>query len=318
MRLAYTSDLHADVSERNAALLPHLAARLRADPSDLFVIAGDVAESAAAVESALRAFDDVPGERIYVAGNHDLFAEGVPGTPTEIDSRRKFESVLPEVAARAGFHYGGLEALHFGDVAVVAVPGWFDFTLRDPSLASVIDVHAYRAGQWRGHRAYDRGHVLWPRDPGGAAAGERPPRRVAAGEQPASVARGWASDEEIAESMLERLDAQLAAAHGARQIVAVVHVLPFAQLVRRGAFGPNGFFDAYLGSARLGERLLREPRVRVLVSGHLHRSEERRIGAIETVARALGDARRQPGFLEELAERWLGRIDLSGSSGDPI
>lgn len=304
MRLAYTSDLHADVSARNAALLPHLAAVLRSETPDLFVIAGDLAESVSDVESALNVFADVPCERIYVAGNHDLFAEGAPGTPSALDSRQKFESVLPEVAARAGFHYGGLDALHFGDVAIVAVPGWFDFTLRDPALSGVVATPAYRAGQWRGHRAYDRGHVLWPRATGDAVAGEHP----------TSVAPTWAGDEEILHVMLQRLDAQLEAARGARCIVAVIHVLPFEDLVRRHSFGASGFFDAYLGSSRLGERLVREPRVRVLVSGHLHRSEERRIGHIQAVARALGNATRHRGSLEELATRWLGWIDLDASS----
>ncbi len=150
MRLAYASDLHADLCTRNTDLLPHLAAHLIDRAPDLFIIAGDLAETVAGVESSLRVFGNVPGERVYLAGNHDLFAEGIPGSPGAMDSRDKFDTLLPQAARRAGFHYLGLEPLRFGDLAVVGVPGWFDFTLRDPSLDGVIDTHAYRAGCWRG------------------------------------------------------------------------------------------------------------------------------------------------------------------------
>ncbi len=301
MRLAYVSDLHTDLSARNFELLAHLANALHRDPPDVFVIAGDLAERVDDVERSLGVFADAPCERVYLAGNHDLFFEGAA------HSREKFEVLLPAAAARAGFRYLGLEPLQLGAFTFVGVPGWYDFTLRDPALASVADTEAYRTGQWRGHRAYDRGHLLWPSTAGTPAPGALPAR----------AAGGWAGDEEIAAHMLERLEAQLSAAGDAQHLVAVIHVLAFEELVQRGAFGVNGFYDAYLGSARLGARLAREPRVRVLVSGHLHGTGDRRIGNIRAVTRALGDARKHDGPLEALAARILGRLDIDARAAHP-
>lgn len=313
MRLAYTSDLHADLCTHNAGLLTHLAAYLQEQAPDIFIIAGDLAETVGAVEASLSVFADVPGERLYLAGNHDLFAEGLTGVHEPraegvrgaLTSQDKFETALPQAASRAGFRYLGLEPLRFGNTAIVGVPGWFDFTLRDPALDGVVSLQAYRAGQWRGTRAYDRGHVLWP----------TALQHVVAGGQPASVAGAWAGDEEILEVMVRCLESQLVSAAEVSHVVAVIHVLPFAELVRRDEFGVNGFFDAYLGSARLGSCLQGDARVRVLISGHQHRSHDRNVGRIRAVSKPLGDARKRSLPLDALARDLVGWIELGDTRG---
>ena len=69
----------------------------------------------------------------------------------------------------------------------------------------------------------------------------------------------------------------------ARALLAVVHVLPCLAMVQRGIFAPSAFHDAYLGSTRFGARLRREPQLRAIITGHLHRGRGIDWGGIPVV-----------------------------------
>lgn len=295
IRVAYTSDLHADLGARNAALLPHLAATAAALDPDVFIVAGDLAETAALVTASLRHFTPLRARKFYLAGNHDLYVEADGAT-----SRDKFESTLPAAAAAAGFEYLGLDPVQVGPLAIVGVPGWYDYSMRVRSLDVVAHRDHYRAGRWRDVRAFDRGSVHWPRE--GAT-------RLPAGAHPASNAGDWAGDEEIAACMQARLDAQLQGVT-ANVILGVIHVLPFEEHVVPGAFGDEDFHAAYLGSTALGARLQRDPRVRAVISGHQHRHADLQIGNIHAVARPVGNAANNDLPLPDLAASCIGLLEL--------
>ena len=301
MRLAFISDLHTDLSQRNHDLLGALVEVARAAKPDVFLVAGDLAEKSSDVAASLERLAAIPALRLYLAGNHDLFVEGDPQSAATANSQEKFETILPRVAAAAGFGYLGLEPVRWGEIAIVGVPGWYDFSLRDPGFDAVADLPVYRTGAWRGTRAYDRGHVFWPR---------REPRQTPGAHPAAAGGDAWAGDEEICTAMLERLQTQLAAVRAAPTVVAAVHVLPCLDLVQRGAFGEIPFFDAYLGSSRLGAGVEQAGNVKVVVSGHLHRvaSLERR--GIRWLASPVGDARRSSLDLAALARERLGLIEI--------
>lgn len=307
MRLAYTSDIHVDAGAGNAALLPYLAARTTALAPDAFVLAGDVAETLAGVAGALAAFAALRCPKFYLPGNHDLFVEGAPAPGAT--SRDKYERLLPAVAAAAGFQYLGLDPHRVGDVVFCGVTGWYDYTFRDPTLAAVVSQSHYDGGRWRDIRAFDRGHVFWPRD---AATAARTSAAATHAAQPASAAGVWASDRELEAWMRARLAAQLERVQPpARSIVAVVHVLPFAELVRRGAFGPVAFHDAWLGSAALGECLRRVPELRLVVCGHQHHIADVDIAGIRVVARPVGTLRDASVDLAEVARAGIGLVEIA-------
>lgn len=305
MRIAFISDLHTDLSRRNRELLEPLVDVARRLEPDVFVLVGDLAETLEQVEESLRQLAPIPGRKLYVAGNHDLFVEGDPSKPGVASSREKFETLLPAIAARAGFEYLGLEPTQVHGVGFVGIPGWYDFSLRDPSLDGVSSEHAYDTGQWRGNRAYDRGHVFWPRN----AALDVP------GMHPASHGGRWAGDREIALQMQERLEAQLQRLHSVSHLVAAIHVVPCLEMAQRHLFGDTTFFDAYLGSARLGARLLQEPRLRLVLSGHLHRQASLQIAGIPFLASPVGDARKSPLDLASLARERLGLVEIDPQPG---
>jgi hypothetical protein len=88
-----------------------------------------------------------------------------------------------------------------------------------------------------------------------------------------------------------------------------VHVVPFPQLVERGVFGDRAFHDAYLGSRRLGERLLAARNVRVVVTGHLHRPADVQVDGVRVVRRPVGDAHKSGLDLPELARAAVGVVE---------
>ncbi len=304
VRIVYTSDLHSDATPQNAALLPYLARRAVALRPDVFVIAGDLAESTTAVRQSLEVFRAVPGVRLYLPGNHDLFVEGPPeSAPT---SRDKYERDLPAAAQAAGFKALGVHAVTVENVAFVSVTGWFDYGFRDPALDVCVTTLQYTAGQWRGVRAFDRGHVFWPRpSPTGAPPGAPPP-----GAQPCSALGAWATDAEIDADMGGFLDSQLRATAASEHVVAIVHVLPFAALVQRRAFGNVAFHDAYLGSAAIGARLRLEPRLRAVITGHLHRPADLDLDGVRVVARPVGTIRDSFADLDAVAAARLGVLEI--------
>jgi hypothetical protein len=298
VRIAWTSDLHADLSERNVALLPHLAHRVAELDADAFVVAGDVAETVAGVEEALQAFAPLPLPRLYVPGNHDLFAEP-DASGGWIDSRTKHEVLLPQHVGNAGFRYLGIDPIEIPPVTFVGTCGWFDATLQDPGLAAYFCRRHFESGIWRGLRAYDSGHVLWPAT------------HPAPG-MPCSLTGSWATDAALCDIFVQQLQAQLDATPADALVVAVVHVLAFPELVHRGTFGPSGFYDAWLGSARLGDRLRRDRRVRLVISGHQHRVADLAIRQdLRAVARPIGDARKSDLDLAELARERVGVLDIA-------
>ena len=97
MRILITADLHYDIA-RSREPAERLAERVRAEKADALVLVGDTA----GIEldpwrQCLALFDGFPGRKLLVPGNHCLWCrEG----ETTLD---RYERVLPQVAAEAGF-----------------------------------------------------------------------------------------------------------------------------------------------------------------------------------------------------------------------
>jgi Icc-related predicted phosphoesterase len=91
-------------------------------------------------------------------------------------------------------------------------------------------------------------------------------------------------DGEFTELTLERLEAQLVEVEPqVRAVVAVTHHIPFVEMLRRKSDPSWGFGNAFMGSARLGEVLLRHEKVTHAAFGHSHTRDRRRIGHIDAV-----------------------------------
>jgi predicted phosphodiesterase len=288
MRIAYTSDVHTDAGPANAALLPALARRARALRPDVLVIAGDVAERAAQVESTLAHFTSIAARRLFVPGNHDLYAE------PDWTSFDKLYERLPAVASRAGFECPHMHPIVHEGVGFLGTPGWFDYSLRDPKLDVVVSMEQYRAGIWRSQRAYDRGHMDW--------------RRCKAVDPPALDAQG---DEAVVEHLLARLASQRESVAAAHVVLGIVHVLPAPGLAPPHAFGPSAFHEAWLGSEKFGALLQEDPRLQVILTGHLHRALDTHVGTIRILSSPVGRRRDSDADLDQVAAQCIGLLEVA-------
>lgn len=218
---------------------------------DALVLAGDIAgRNLGSFRACLDLFASFPGARFFLAGNHDLWS------PPE-GSAARYERVLAEVGAECGFSYLEHGPAWVGDVALVGTVGWYDYSLRDESLVGVPLRH-YERKQWPNVSSWnDRHWIDWH----------------------------W-SDTEFTEICLANLSHQLDLVRDeARSIAAVMHHLPFAELVtRRRGDDAWAFCNAFMGSSAFGQMLLDEDKVGTLFCGHSHHRCDRRIGHLRAIS----------------------------------
>ena len=72
MRVAFTSDLHIDITAQNRKLLPYLAEEIERLSPDALVLAGDIANTLSDWDVALQAFQPLAIMKFIVPGNHDI------------------------------------------------------------------------------------------------------------------------------------------------------------------------------------------------------------------------------------------------------
>src|SRR5579862_6674718 len=133
MRLALTADLHWGHTAAGDAATRAIVERLAELQTDGLVIAGDVG-TGPHFSACLEHFAGIPGERMLVPGNHDLWT--VDPAPASLDL---WERELPRIAAEHGFRC--LDAEPYvspdGTEAVVGSINWYDYSLADPQVEVV-------------------------------------------------------------------------------------------------------------------------------------------------------------------------------------
>jgi hypothetical protein len=300
MRIAFTSDVHADVTRRNGQLLPLLARAVDALAPDVFVLAGDTANTLPALDEALAAFEAVPARKLLVPGNHDVWIDSRNALRRGRDSWHKYLTGIPEVCARRGFHDLVGAPLVLGDVGFAGSLGWYDYSLRDLRLESVFRPVDYERGEFLDESGLlaiwnDARSAVWLRDPH-AADWRLRSRRL-------SNADVFARIRTLFEQDLQRLAA-------ARAIVAVLHTGPFAEcLTRKPQPDP---FDAYEGSLALGELLARAAARGPVtcICGHRHRPLDVSVQGVRVVRSPVGYLDDVPGSLEEVAAGAVGLVEV--------
>ncbi len=257
--IAFTSDLHVDASEANAALLPHLLEAVEASEPDLFVLAGDVGGGATGLLGTLEAFRPLPVPKLFVPGNHDLWMEARgPFTRYRLDSATKYHALIPALCESAGWHYLPAEPFKLNGVGLAGAMGWYDYSLRNHALDGLIPRRAYLRGRFGRLVWNDARRIRWPKRPG--EPGWR--RRSACLTDKAILDRQLAS----LEGHLSRLEAE-----GASAVVVVTHFVPGAELLDYTGRPELDFACGFAGSRRLGGLIASRPAVQALICGHTHR-----------------------------------------------
>ncbi len=261
VRIVVTADLHYNIS-RSREPARRVADDACSAGGDAIVLVGDTAGAATGpLLECLRLFERFPGRKLLVPGNHCLWCRDGE------DSLTRYESVVPAVAAEAGFHVLDHDPVVIGDVGLAGSIGWYDYSFADESLdipepfyrakvapgaAAVLTEHRWLVEAHR-PRLHERHYMLGARWMDG--------RYVRLG----------MSDEEFLGLLCDKLAGQLRRlADSAGGIVAFTHHLPFDELVPRNRPDRFAFAAAYMGSPRLGRVLLSEPKLSHVFCGHSH------------------------------------------------
>ena len=234
-KLLVTADLHYGLYPVGDASTQKLADYVCASDADVFAICGDVGD--ADLESftgALALFDRFRGLKLVVPGNHDLWSAAAP-------TIEKYREILPAMAADHGFRMLDVGPATVGRTGFIGTIGWYDYSFRNQDLN--VPLSQYLRKELPGVCIWNDGRFM-----------------------------DWdVTDAEFTEKCLRKLQAAYRSVEpSVHTVVAVMHVLPWADMLYGPASAAFEFSRAYLGSERFGRLLEDCPKVRYNVCGHRH------------------------------------------------
>jgi len=253
VRIAFTADLHFGMRPTWDVAVRELARRVLERRPDVIVIAGDVAvaDPRTTIE-CLRLFSDSPAYKLVVPGNHDIWTtrEGHGA-----DSLAIYEKIFPKTASVSGFHLLDRSPVVLDGIGFAGSIGWYDYGFADDRLD--VPYEWYAEKRLPGVSLWNDGRfVRWEHD-------------------------DLSFTQRVLDTLAKHLDV---VRREASQIVAVTHHLPFSALVRRRAHRGWTFHNAFMGTPRMGDLLLAEPKVRLSVCGHSHYARSVRVGHLQAVS----------------------------------
>jgi len=277
MRVASVSDLHLDHSD-NRGLMPALAAEVHRGEADLVVIAGDVSHARAWIDRAIRAFQVVAPKVAYLPGNHDLW---MPRRALQDggDTWHRYRRELRDLTTELGAIYLPSEPYRDGPVAIVGTCGWYDHGFLLEEHRGLLDGDARREKRLDRYQWSDA-HFVRFRDASGTTM----------------------DDAAVLDVMLDELETQLDVVQTdptIERVMVATHHLPFEELVLRTGTLPWEFFNAFMGSPRLGELILRYDKVTSVLYGHTHRGRDVRIAGRRVAGTPLGYPRERAAMRAE-------------------
>lgn len=138
MRIFALSDIHVDY-EPNMTWVKDLSRFDFVD--DLLILAGDVSHKRQLLDQCLSAVVRRFRHVLFVPGNHDLW---VLGEPPGMDSLEKFE-IVQKIAIECG---ANVKAIRLGQLLVVPLLGWYDYSFGKPEKALRHAWTDFRACRW--------------------------------------------------------------------------------------------------------------------------------------------------------------------------
>ncbi len=260
MRVIALADLHYNIA-RCRKQVQEQARAVCERGADVLIIAGDTASTDLKYfEDALALFEDFPGRKLLVAGNHDIWVLAAE------DSRNRYEQVLPEICDRYGFGYLDGGPVVIDRTGFVGTMGWYDYSFRDESLGVPMRFYEAKVGPGAAAALRRYKHLL-----DGHKDVTRAMKRITAIWRDGQHVRLGTTDPEFAAEQADRLRRQIdQVAPRVRRIVAVLHHLPIPQMAPDHEEANWRFARAFLGSTCFGEILDAQPKVKYVLAGHSH------------------------------------------------
>lgn len=268
MRLLVTADIHYN-HPRSKPLAVDLIDRMNQAGGDGVLIVGDTAVADGnELEECLARFT-LPGPRLFLCGNHELWTRGP-------DSHRLFTDDLPRRVRATGWQWLETEPFVSGATAIVGTVGWYDYSFASPRLG--IPRRFYEAKVAPGAaRHFGLAGLLEGDDVMPEAAG------IVARWNDGKFVKLHRSDEAFLQECLGRLERNLEAVAAAADVIVATHHLPFRELLPPAGYDQVEFVKAYLGSERIGEAIAKFPNVRRVYCGHSHFRSVATTGRIEAM-----------------------------------
>lgn len=272
MRLILTADLHYN-HPRSRPLAEQVIDDINRTGGDVLIVIGDTAVADSGddtLERCLARFT-FTGPRLFISGNHELW------TRTG-DSYAIYTADLPRRVRALGWQWLEEHPFVAADVAIVGSVGWYDYSFAQPSLEIPRRFYQHKVSPGAAGHLGEFSHLLNEADDVSPHA-----MSVVARWNDGRFVRLGRADEAFLDELLNRLDRQLQSLAHVRHIVAAIHHLPFAALLPPSHSAQWDFAKAYLGSAAIGELLLRYDNIRHAYCGHSHFPAEAQIGHIHAV-----------------------------------
>lgn len=296
MRVAYTSDVHADITLNNARIIPYLVNRLREINPAVFVIAGDISNTLKSMDDTLKLFSELSCLKVMVPGNHDVWIESNSSMKKGKDSFYKYRQAIPQVCSQNGFLYPITEPYVIDDVAILGNIGWYDYTLADSRLSSTYNMMDYVKGIFKEGIWNDTKYAIWLKN---------------------SDSPNWKDRLKTMSniSLFEMLFNEFKnSVHkipdDIRKVLIVLHTAPFKEcIIPKDEPSP---FDAYEGSSQIGEyiKMISKDREISVICGHRHNKLFLDMGNIKLHRSPVGYLDKSQTDYERIAREVIGQFEM--------
>ena len=279
MKIGLISDLHAEATEANKAIVPFLIDAIISAELDVFVLAGDVTPNLSEFYEILGEFgkSEMTCQKLFVPGNHDIWVS----KDANMTSQQKCR-VISEICQDHGF-YSLIDAPYITEkIGFCGTIGWYDYTFAS-------DKYDFSAEQYAEKQLME---TVW---------------------NDKRYARWTDTDENIAHRFETDLDKQIAFLKDkVQRIIVVTHHVPFRECIRYRGELPWDYFCAFYGSEGLGILCLQEPLVTHALFGHVHYAVNQKVGNVKAICAPIGYLHEQPTEgLQAYAERSLTCFSLA-------
>mgnify|MGYP001828911972 FL=1 len=293
MRIASVSDIHLEY-RANRDLFIKMVREIGARGADGVLVVGDVSHIDELIALSIRLLAREADCVAYVPGNHDVWVDR-PGEDLRDDpgfnTWTRHDEHLKAMVEAEGGHYLPAAPLRLGGVAIAGSCGWYDHSFLLPEIRGQISENILAEQSIEGMQWGDRTRTAF-RDIDGRLM----------------------TNPEVARRMEDRLDAQLESLEGdpaVDRVVCATHHLQYERAVRRSGTLPWELFNAFMGSARMGEMIDKYAKVGHVIYGHTHTAGDFRVGPRRVFGTPLGYPRERKGVSDEEALRTrIGWIEL--------
>jgi 3',5'-cyclic AMP phosphodiesterase CpdA len=284
MRLLVTADLHFN-HNRSRGLAQQAIEEINSTPADVLLVVGDTATADERQLEAAISQIHFDGPKLFLCGNHELWTR-------RDDSHDLFTNELPARIRALGWHW--LEDVPFvdGDVAIVGSVGWYDYSYAPVGLPVPRRFYEAKVSPGAASHLSAYKHLLGEDVTPDAL-------EIVARWNDGKMVKLGRSDAVFLDERLASLRRSLDRVPAQCRIVAGVHHVPFEELLPPRNSPTWDFARAYLGSSRMGDLLLGDPRITHVFCGHSHYEAESQIGQIRAIN--IGSGYR-------LKKQWVGEV----------